>query len=286
MARPDLAWAALAAMAVWTLAAGAFYELRRDRPVWFFVLDVVVAIGFFLTTFLTHGEEMWSKGGPSLPSLWVMGAVLAVSIGLGWWQGLLAALSITAFELLVRPNPSFNTTANIFLLILAAAAVGAMASALCRLAEARAAADRLQAALEERARLARAVHDGVLQVLALVQRRAGEHPDLAELGRLAAEQESSLRALVQYDARATRGGRSRPARPVEGEADLVAAVQEVAGGRSLSGPGKPVLLPAPVVSEVAAAVAECLTTCAATSARTPRLGAGGGPRRRGGGDGA
>ncbi|HEX5862075.1 MAG TPA: hypothetical protein VFY58_09555, partial [Nocardioides sp.] len=40
MARPDLAWVALAAMTVWTLVAGAFYELRRDRPVWFYVLDV------------------------------------------------------------------------------------------------------------------------------------------------------------------------------------------------------------------------------------------------------
>lgn len=255
MARPDLAWAGLLAMAVWTLAAGAFYELRRPRPVWFFVLDVAVAVGFFLMTFVTHGEEMWSAGGPSLPSLWVMGAVLAVSIGLGWWQGLVAALCITALELLVRPNPSFNTTANVFLLILAAAAVGALATALCRLAEASAAAERLQASLEERARLARAVHDGVLQVLALVQRRSREHPDLADLGRLAAEQESSLRALVQYDARSPQ---QRSAAEPSAPADLVAALQEVAGGRSLSGPGRPVLLPAPVVVEVAAAVAECL----------------------------
>ena len=68
-------------------------------------------------------------------------------------------------------------------------------------------AERAAAAAEERQRLARVVHDGVLQVLALVQRRG---PDLgadgAELGRLAGEQESRLRALVQ--GKLARGGRA------------------------------------------------------------------------------
>ena len=50
----------------------------------------------------------------------------------------------------------------------------------------------------ERARLARAVHDGVLQVLALIQRRGRElGGESAELGRMAGEQESALRALIR-----------------------------------------------------------------------------------------
>ncbi len=255
MARPDVAWMGLAAMAVWTLVAGAFYELRRHPPLWFFVLDVGIALGFFLMTFFSHGQDMWSRGGPSLPSLWVMGPVLAVAIGLGWWQGLVAAMSITALELLVRPNPSFNTTANVFLLIIAAVAVGMLGTALCKAAEARAAADRLHAVLEERARLSRAVHDGVLQVLAMVQRRTQDSEEYADLARMAGEQEASLRTLVQYDARTATGPL---ASGQAAEADLVHALERVAVGRSVSGPGTPVTMSSAVVSELTAAVSECL----------------------------
>lgn len=251
MARPGLAWAGLAGMALWTVVADLVHEVRRRVGAWFYVLDVAVACGALLLTLATHSDVMQERGASSLPTLWVMGAVLAVSVGHGWWQAVVAAVCVSVVDVAVRVETTTNTWANIFLLVLAAAAVGAMATALCRLAEARAAAERLQAALEERARLARAVHDGVLQVLALVQRRSHEHPDLADLGRLAAEQEASLRALVQYDARS-------PQQRAAVATDLVAALQEVAGGRSLSVPGRPVLLPAPVVGEVAAAVAECL----------------------------
>ena len=60
------------------------------------------------------------------------------------------------------------------------------------------------------------VHDGVLQVLALVQRRGLElGGEVAELGRLAGEQEVALRALVQRDA-------ARPADAAAAAADLMA----------------------------------------------------------------
>ena len=63
-------------------------------------------------------------------------------------------------------------------------------------------AERHAAAAAERARLARAVHDGVLQVLSLVQRRGAEATgdagaEFRELGRLAAEQESRPRSLIR-----------------------------------------------------------------------------------------
>ena len=68
--------------------------------------------------------------------------------------------------------------------------------------------------MAERARLARAVHDGVLQVLTLVQRRGTElGGEAAELGRLAGEQEAALRALVQGNAATTAAAAS-------GRADL------------------------------------------------------------------
>jgi hypothetical protein len=54
-----------------------------------------------------------------------------------------------------------------------------------------------EAAALERERLARAVHDGVLQVLGYLRRRGGElGGDAGELGRLAGEQEFALRTLL------------------------------------------------------------------------------------------
>ena len=71
-------------------------------------------------------------------------------------------------------------------------------------------AQRAAAAAAERARLARAVHDGVLQVLALVQRRGAElGGEAAELGRLAGEQEVGA---AHPDPRPGRGRVRRPTR--------------------------------------------------------------------------
>lgn len=55
----------------------------------------------------------------------------------------------------------------------------------------------IEAATRERERLARDIHDSVLQVLAMVQRRgAVMGGEAAELGRMAGEQEVALRTLV------------------------------------------------------------------------------------------
>ena len=84
----------------------------------------------------------------------------------------------------------------------AAPIVGFLSGLLQEMAAQRDRAERAAAAAEERQRLARVVHDGVLQALALVQRRAPElGPDGVELGRLAGEQEVRLRGLVQQDSR-------------------------------------------------------------------------------------
>ena len=55
----------------------------------------------------------------------------------------------------------------------------------------------IEAATRERERLARDIHDSVLQVLAMVQRRGSAlGGEAAELGRMAGEQEVALRTLV------------------------------------------------------------------------------------------
>lgn len=92
---------------------------------------------------------------------------------------------------------------------------------------------RQEAAAAERDRLARPIHDGVLQVLALVQREGSELGEAgAQLAALAGEQEVALRNLLssngttlgaglEADVRATLNGLSSPAIAVSAPADPV-----------------------------------------------------------------
>ena len=98
-------------------------------------------------------------------------------------------------------------------------------------------AARLAASLEERERLSRQVHDGAIQVLALVSRRGREiGGETAELAELAGEQERALRRLVSAtdaDARFSTGSTT----------DIGALLRRRASDRvSVSLPATPVLL--------------------------------------------
>jgi len=162
----------------------------------------------------------------------------------------------------VRIEATGTTWGNIFLLFLAAGVVGYSTQRLREATEARAAAERVAATMQERARLARVVHDGVLQVLALVQRRGLETGgEVAELGRLAGEQEVALRALVQGDTAAIARGATGAAS--DGEVDLVERLARLATRSvSVSGPGGTVPLPAYAAEELTAVVRACLDNVA------------------------
>ena len=112
-------------------------------------------------------------------------------------MGAIAALIIGGCDLFVRGNVDQNTVTGTVLLLLAALAIGHI-SRLGTVAEERLAqAAQLEAATRERERLARGIHDSVLQVLALVAHRAAAlGGEAAELGRLAGEQEAALRTLI------------------------------------------------------------------------------------------
>ena len=145
---------------------------------------------------------------------------------------------------------------NAYLLLIGGPIVGFLCGSLQQMAAERDEAQRAAAAAAERARLARVVHDGVLQVLALVQRRGAElGGDGAELGRLAGEQESRLRTLIRtQDAAARR--RRRPA-PSTSPTPL-ARLRDCGPASTSRCPAGAVDLPAAVGSEVVAVVEACL----------------------------
>jgi signal transduction histidine kinase len=198
---PVAGWAVVGAMVAWTAFATWAYDEARRRTLTLLVADLAVACAALLSTPYVQSQAMLDRHAATMPSFWVMAAVLAWSAARGWLGGVLAAAAVAACDLAVRDVPTGTTWGNIFLLVLAAGVVGYSASLLREATEARARAERVAATMEERARLARVVHDGVLQVLALVQRRGLElGGEVEDLGRLAGEQEVALRALVQGDA--------------------------------------------------------------------------------------
>jgi signal transduction histidine kinase len=133
------------------------------------------------------------------------------------------------------------------IMVMAAAALGYLGNIATRAQEQLRQAAAVSAAHAERDRLARGVHDSVLQVLALVQRR-GETigGEAAELGRLAGAQEVALRALVSP---ATSG------LAPTGMVDLRRVVAPLASAQvTISAPGVEVWLPASAALELGAAV--------------------------------
>jgi signal transduction histidine kinase len=249
------AWAVLAVLAGWT----ALLSVRPGRGTRVMLIDLALAAGSVLATRWLDDPARIQDGAQTLPVIWPAAAVLGWAVWRGWRGGLLAALVVSAADLVEVGRfaawTANGTGNNIVLLILAGLIVGYAAEILRAGRTQMAAAVAQQSATAERERLARDIHDSVLQVLGFVHRdgtaRGGA---AAELARLAGEQEVRLRALIS----------NGPAAPtVSGTADLRAALSQQAGVRvTISCPARPVLLPAQQVDAVAAATMAALDNVA------------------------
>jgi signal transduction histidine kinase len=143
------------------------------------------------TTAQRHG------GTATLTTVWAAGPALSAGIRFGWRGGLLAAAVQAGVSIGIRGGWDANTVTNAVLLALAGTSTGYVSELLARAETDLAEASAARAAVEERDRLARTIHDGVLQVLAMVQRRGADlGGEAAQLGRLAGEQEETLRAMI------------------------------------------------------------------------------------------
>jgi signal transduction histidine kinase len=249
------AWLVGAVLTGWTVAALSLYGRGRvhGARLWTALAgDVIVLPGCLLATLAVRGGAPLGSGH-ALPGVAVAAAVIAWAIALGRVGGVVAAFLVGAADLITRGGITQNSVNNVILLLLTAIAVGHVA-ALGRSAEEQLdRAARREAAAGERDRLARDIHDSVLQVLALVARRAGAlGGEAAELGRLAGEQEAALRRLVH-------GG----PRDGAGPADLGRSLDGFASARvTVSAPATPVELPERTHDEIVAAVAGALDNVA------------------------
>jgi signal transduction histidine kinase len=241
--RPGLGVGVLAGMALWTAVATWLYSDPRRRRWPLLGTDLALTIGALLSSVLVLSAERIEAGAPTLTVSWAAAPVIAWAIWSGWIGGGLAAAAVGTGAVAERGGASQATVNSLVLLLLLGLVVGYVVQLARRAERTYAEAVQLQAATAERERLSRHVHDGVLQALALVARRAGD-PTLAAL---AGEQEQALRRLVS--------GRAEVL--PQGTSDLRALLP---GGSfaEVAAPAAPVLLRADVAAELAAAVGAAL----------------------------
>lgn len=268
--RPWVAVAFLAFLALWTLVTLPGVANAASCTKRFLGLDLTVALTGILLTPLADFDAQ-HMDGPTLPSIWTAGSVLAFALKGGWRWAAFASTLVAAANIVERGEPSEDTFHNVLLVWVASIAIGYVVEVARASERTLARALEIEAATRERERLARDIHDSVLQVLAMVQRRGTAlGGEAAELGRMAGEQEVALRTLVSSGLVPTTrvsedSAEGAVVRAVEtpeeeiAEADLRALLARHAGSRvTFAEPGAPVVLAADAARELAAAVSAAL----------------------------
>lgn len=249
-AHPVAAIAVQLVMVGWTVVTAALYLGARGVRPWMPLLDLVVTAAVMATTPFVQTPAQIAADAPVMGSIWTAGAAVPCALVFGVRGGLFGAAMISATLLAISARVATELN-DIELVVVVSLTVGFAATVVRRSAQRTRVAIASEASMRERERLARAVHDGVLQVLGYVRRRGAELGGPAgELGGLAGEQEFALRALL------TTG----PA-PVDGTGrrDLAAALRLLGSTRvSVATPGRPPELPASTVDELVAIVAAAL----------------------------
>ncbi|WP_409371251.1 MacS family sensor histidine kinase [Mycolicibacterium fluoranthenivorans] len=253
--RPVLGMVLFGVLTVWSVACAVAYlrGFGRNR-VW--VLAEVAVVVVLMATTPVVASAQWTSANQAWPTtLWATNAVVSSAILAGPVPGMVTGLIVmgTAAALKGTIAVDLVRTPTILIELAVGLAVGMAASTARRAHAELERATRLAAALAERERLSRQVHDGVMQVLALVSRRGREiGGEAAQLAEVAGEQERALRRLVSVADTAQVGGIS--------VTDLGALLRGYASDRvAVSLPAAAVYLDARVADEVLAAAVNVLT---------------------------
>ncbi len=253
LTRPWLAIALLAIATMFTATTGLLATTNASilSSYWFLFLE----LGIGVTLLLGDGMVYQQTRAQSLPWAWPAAGVIAVGVCLGQRAGILSALLVGGTSLFVEStvldrSVLVSAFSKIGLWLLVGSIAGALTQRL-RLAE------REISVARTREEVARELHDGVLQTLAVIQRRS----DDPALSNMAKDQENSLR-LYLADSRAVAMTASEPA-------GLETTLRETAAGSERlydltvqvivtpDCPDRPDL-PAPLIHALAGAVKESI----------------------------
>ena len=249
--RPLVAIALAAAAAAVSVAATVVLRIRPLRLLAWPMVAVEVGVAVALS--VGDGVAYAGPHPQSLGSAWPLAGILTAGVAFagrgGAAAGILVGLGRLAGSLLEHGSgwDEDATVSALSTVVLYALAGGVAGFATVKLRE----AERRISVVQAREEVARTLHDGVLQTLAVVQRRAGD----PELARLARDQERELREyLFGAGGGAGGGGLGVQLRAA------AARYEDRFGGRAqvVVAPDLPALEPA-VVDAVAGAVTEALT---------------------------
>lgn len=263
-------WVLIAVVVLVSGIAALGYIRGFGRNLWFVVGEFVVASGLALATALVATPE-FAVHNQALPTtLWLTNPIVSVAILSGPVGGMVGGIVIAAVNAIHRGTfpETIVRDANYPVFMAVGLGIGVAARVAIRSQEQLREAERVAAEARARERLAREVHDGVLQALAFLSRRCAELRDpvahlggpgaeLGDLGALAAQQERALRRLI---AESPDGAAPDPDADGAAQAvDLRELLRPLASGVvTLAEPGGAVTLPAAVAAEVAAAVRNAL----------------------------
>jgi len=244
-------WVVIGAMTAWTAVTTVGYASPARRTRLLLGTDLVITALALLSTAIVQTPQATKIGVMPVTATWLAGPTLAWAVVGGARAGAAAALVIGACVVSLRWPISGAHSSTVLdgpiILLLAAALIGYVSMLSARAERALQRATEIEAASRERERLARTIHDSVLQVLAMVQKRGAEAGgEAAELGRLAGEQEATLRSLMTGNEQPSAGA---------GELDLSAHLSREASALvSVITPADPVILTEQAVIETTAAV--------------------------------
>lgn len=254
LARPVLGWVLFAVLIGWTAACAVAYLRGFGRRRAWVLAELVVVVVLMGSNQLVASPH-WAADNQTWPTtLWASNPTISAAIQFGPAGGMLTGLAVMATNFAVKNYLTLNLGHNATVIIELAIgmAIGMAAQTARRAHDELQQAARLTAAVQERERLSRQVHDGAIQVLALVAKKGHEIGGAtAELADLASEQERALRRwLACTDIDADADGATIDLRTLLRcrESDRV----------SLSLPGTPVPLGRWAATELDAAVGNAL----------------------------
>jgi signal transduction histidine kinase len=262
LARPLLAWSLVGIALAWTVAATLLMQSnpqalqRAPAVLGELAIGAALGIGGGIVYAHTRNPNIAFASVRTLGFAWPIAGIITAGVVFGAAPGALAGLVVAlprVFSPVVngltfgqyRGGAWFSILSTLLLYTLAGGVAGYVEDLLRR------AQDEVAAA-RARERVARTLHDGVLQTLAVIERRSDD-PQLAQLAR---EQERELREFLF-------SGNGRHS----GDADLGAQLRAAAGRFETAFPGRVDVVVAPDlphldtgrVEALAAAVGEALT---------------------------
>jgi len=247
-------------MLAWTVFTSWMYLDARRRVTRVFVADLGVTLALVVGSVWVVGVDPRIAPPLSLPGYWIAGVPLAIALWRGWQWGLVSVLAVTIADGVMTLPMRPWAWIDLSVMVLACVAVGYIRTQLIRTTTEREQMYAVAAAMAERQRLSRIVHDGVLQVLAMVERDGRAlGPRGAWLAHQAHEQEVALRTLLQDTAIDVHGRN-----PVdETHANLAAMLDRHASTNvTVSTPAGSLLVETARAREIDAAVGEALTNVA------------------------